>query len=268
MATITSPGAVLQSITRAGRNEPFELQTSRGQITGHSNALVSGTFPTLGTTQATVWNPGGLYVYPATAQVMKVSSTSASDTAAGTGARTVIFLGLDSSYNQIQETVTLGGQTAVNTVNSYLRVFHMYVVAVGSGLAAAGTIYVGTGTVTTGVPAVIYLNYLATSGSTAAIWTVPAGYTGYITGLQASSGNATANQYTNFGLFTRPSQGIAFDNNLQWLCSNGASVSLTFQYPIIVNAQCDIEIRAYSSAAAASVSANFQIVYILNDGTL
>jgi hypothetical protein len=261
-------GIVNQSISRVGVTEPFELQVSRGQITGHSTALVSGTLPTLGTTQATVWNPGGIYVYPSTAQVMVVASTSANDAAAGTGARTVVVQGLDANYNQIQETVTLNGQTGVNTTNSFLRVTHMYVATAGTGLAAAGTISVGTGTVTAGVPAVVYLNYLKQSGATSAIWTVPAGYTAYITAIQSSSGNATAGQWTNFGLFIASSQGAPLDSELQWICSNGGNALINFTYPISVPEKVDFEIRAISTAASTSVDANMQIVYIKNDGAL
>lgn len=261
-------GIVNQSISRVGVTEPFELQVARGQITGHSTVLVSGTFPTLGTSQATVWNRGGIYVYPATAQVMVVASSSANDAAAGTGARTVVIQGLDASYNQIEETVTLNGQTGVNTTNSFLRVTHMYVATAGSGLAAAGTISVGTGTVTAGVPAVVYLNYLAQSGATSAVWTVPAGYTAYINAIQASSGNATAGQWTNFGLFIASSQGGPLDSTLQWITSNGGNAQISIPYPIAVPEKIDFEIRAISTTASTSVDANMQIVYVKNDGAL
>jgi hypothetical protein len=268
MATITSSGVVQDSITRNGRSEPFELQVARNQITGHSAALISGTNAAVSTSQATVWGTGGLYVYPATAQVMKVSSSSTSDTSAGTGARTVVVQGLDASYNQIQETVTLNGQTEVNTVNSYLRVLHLYVATAGTGLAAAGTIYVGTGTVTTGVPAVVYLSYSELNGATSAIWTVPAGYTAYITSIQASSGNATAGQWTKFGLYASATPGAPLDSVLQWITSNGTECIINLPYPPAFVAQTDIEIRAISTVASTSVAANFQIVYVKNDGSL
>jgi hypothetical protein len=261
-------GIVNQSISRVGVTEPFELQVARGQITGHSVILVSGTLPTLSTTQATVWNPGGIYVYPASAQVMVVASTSANDAAAGTGAQTVVVQGLNANYNQIQETVTLNGQTGVNTTNSFLRVTHMYLATTGTGLAAAGTISVGTGTVTAGVPAVVYLNYLARSGATSAIWTVPAGYTAYINAIQASSGNATAGQWTNFGLFIASSQGGPLDSALQWITSNGGNAQISLPYPIAISEKIDFEIRAISTTASTSVDANMQIVYIKNDGAL
>jgi hypothetical protein len=259
-------GIVNQSISRVGVTEPFELQVSRGQITGHDVQFISGTGTSVGTSTTTLWSQNTVYSYLSTAAVMQISSSSASDTAAGTGARTVIIYGLDANYNEINETVTLNGQTAVNTTNSFLRVFHLAVVTAGSGEAAAGTIYAGTGTVTAGVPAVIYGVYTAGNGSTACIWTVPAGYTAYITNYSAGYGNAITAYGTAF-LAIRPF-GSVFDTASQVRVSNGSQGWITFNYPIPVEEKSDIEIRANSTTASANVVAEFQIIYIKNDGAL
>ena len=259
-------GIVCQSISRVGVTEPFELQVSRGQITGHLNVLVSGTGTSVGTSTTTLWSQNTIYTYLSTAAVMQISSSSANDAAAGTGARTVAIYGLDANYNQINETVTLNGQTAVNTTNSFLRVFHLAVVTAGSGEAAAGTIYAGTGTVTAGVPAVVYGVYTSGNGSTACIWTVPAGYTAYITNYSAGYGNAITAYGTAF-LAVRPF-GSVFDTASQVRVSNGSQGWITFNYPILVEEKSDIEIRANSTTASANVVAEFQIVYIKNDGAL
>ena len=115
-------GSVVSSITRMGQYEPFELQVARGQITMHSSVIIFGYNPDVDTSEESVWPDGGTVPHPTTASVLKVSSSSADDTALGTGARTVVIVGLDGSYNQVSETVTLDGQTEVNTVNSYLYV--------------------------------------------------------------------------------------------------------------------------------------------------
>ena len=56
------------------------------------------------------------------ATVLKVSSSSTADDEGSTGAETVELFGLDADYNEINETVTLDGQTAVNTTKEYLRI--------------------------------------------------------------------------------------------------------------------------------------------------
>ena len=114
----------------------------------------------------------------------------------------------------------------------------------------------------------VYLNYLARSGATSAIWTVPAGYTAYIAAIQSSSGNATAGQWTNFGLYIASSQGGPLDSTLQWICANGGNFQNKFEYPIQIPEKIDFEIRAISTTASTSVDANMQIVYIKNDGAL
>ena len=146
----------VSSVTQKGLFEPFGLQVSRGQIAFHTPVIVFGYNPDLDTSEESVWPNGGVVPHPTVASVLKISSTSADDAAAGTGAQTVFIGGVDSDYNVVSETVVLNGQTAVNTTNSYLYVNQFYVTRVGTSGANAGAINAGTGTVIAGVPAVLY----------------------------------------------------------------------------------------------------------------
>ena len=251
------------SATRQGAFEPFDLQVLRGQVDGHTAVFVSGYNTSVGTTYETIWSESTVYAYPASASVMEISSSSANDTAAGTGARTITIYGLDGNYNQINETVSLNGQTAVNTTNSFLRVLHLMVNTAGSGGAAAGTIYAGTGAVTTGKPANVYAAYTADGGATACIYTVPAGYTGYVFDFLVSSGITTANAFSSLGLYARPYGGV-FDNTIQGRCANGGSFTIPLNYPVAFSEKSDIEVRALSSTAGANVTANFSILLVKN----
>ena len=89
----------VSSISRIGTSEPFELQVSRGQIAYHKPLFKFGNNTTVGDSLETIWAEGGLYVYPPSASVMTVSSSSTADTSAGTGARTVAVSGLDADHN-------------------------------------------------------------------------------------------------------------------------------------------------------------------------
>ena len=252
------------SATRQGAYEPFELQVARGQVDGHKTLFKFGINGVVGTSVETVWAEGGTYAYPASATVMKISSSSADDAAAGTGARTVAIFGLDASYNEINETVTLDGQTAVNTTNSFLRIFRMYVVTAGSGATAAGTIYAGTGTVTSGVPATVYgMIALNANQTQMAFWTVPAGYTLYLTGVYYTSGNTNANAWTNFQLIQRPLGGVFRQQSSSRVAGNGDFV-LDLHTPIAFSEKTDIEVRAVASTASSNVSAEFEGIYIKN----
>jgi hypothetical protein len=197
---------------------------------------------------------------------LKISSSSANDAAAGTGARTVFVNGLDANYNEISETVTLNGQTSVNTVNSYLRFHYMEVRTAGSGGTAAGTIYAGVGTVTSGVPATIYgLITIGYNTSAASMWTVPAGYTAYVTSATWTSANTTANIIVTGAIFSRPLGGVF---NIESTCKMlaGNSFDRHFDTAIKFLEKTDIEMRAASSTAGSSVTGEFHVLYVKNDG--
>jgi hypothetical protein len=254
------------SITQSGRYEPFELQVARGQISWHKRLFQFGTNTAVGTGFSTLWPGGGtLYAYPSAATVLKISSANANDASAGTGARTVVVNGLDADYNEISETVILNGQTAVNTVNSYLRFHYMEVLTAGSGGTAAGILYAGVGTVTSGVPATIY-GYVSVgyNVSEQAFWTVPAGYTAYITSATWSSANTTANIAVTGSLNIRPLGGVfSVQSTCKMLAGN--SFDRHFDTAVQVLEKSDIEMRAASSTAGSSVTGEFHVIYIQND---
>lgn len=156
------------SQTQYGKNEDFDLQVARGQVQGHSTVNIYGYQPSIGTTFVPVWENATAYTYPASAITMYLSGSSG-DTAK------ITVVGLDSSYNAINEIVTLNGTTPVATTKQYLRVNSMFV-STGSATNPAGAVYLkdvgGT---------IIYAQINAGIGRTqAAIYTVPAGFTYYL----------------------------------------------------------------------------------------
>jgi len=255
------------SISQNGRFEPFFLQVARNQISWHKSVIVFGINDDIGTAAETIWPFGGVISYPAAAIAMKVSSSSLDDADLGTGARTVVINGLDSNYNEISETVTLNGQTAVNTTASFLRIQSAYVATAGSGLAAAGTIYIGTGTVTSGVPATIYGGIaLGANISQTASWTVPAGYTGYVLSGGVSTAGQAGGQHLVGNLVTRGTNGIPLASGVVTL-ENGSS-NFEFIVPIAVPEKTAIEAQAIGSAASNDASAYFEVLYIKNDASV
>jgi len=255
----------VSSVSRVGAYEPFELQVARGQISYHESFQVFGYNPDLDQTEESVWANGGTVPHPTAASVLKISSTSADDDGdpAGTGARTVLITGLDGNYNVVSETVTLNGQTEVNTTNSYLYVNGFTVTAVGSGDANAGTIYAGTGTVTAGVPAVVYDAIAAGyNNRTTAHYCVPAGYTAYITEGIFTAGQASGSTSVTGFLKQHGPDGILRVGAVSTL--NNGSVTYDFMYPYRLPEKNCIGASAIGSANNNSVSAFFNVVLITN----
>lgn len=235
------------------------IQLAKGLIYKHRSEYKFGYNGEVGETEETIWDAGGLYAYPPSASVMTVSSSSTDDAAAGTGARTITISGLNANFVDISETVTLNGQTAVSTTNSYLRVYRARVIATGSGEKNAGNISIGTGTVTAGVPANIYARISTGENQTLmAVFTVPAGYTAYIQQGTVSTGTEQANKFITARLKVRPF-GEAFQTKTVVTLSN-QYIAFDFGVALAITEKSDIEARAVSSSGTNAVAATFSLI--------
>jgi hypothetical protein len=259
----------ISSISRVGTTEPFELQVKRGQIGWHEAIFKFGFNPDVDDALETVWAQGGLYSYIETATVLKVSSSSTDDASAGTGARTITLFGLDANYAEVSETVTLNGQTAVNTTKTYIRINRMVVNTAGSGGQNAGVIYAGDGTVTSGVPAEKYATIAIGDNQTLmALWTVPADYTAYLLQKDITAATAQNNKYATIHLVARPF-GEVFQTKDKHVLDNGV-LHQTYTIPLKFTEKTDIEVRCIGDSASAdiAVSASLDIIYIRNGDSL
>lgn len=257
--------STVSSITRFGTYEPFELQVSRGQITNHSTVYKFGYSTLIDGTIYPVWNLAANRVYLTTAATMTVSSSSANDASpSGTGAHIVLLEGLDQNYNPISEQITLAGQTAVTTTKSYLRVIGVTVLDKGTNGGNVGTIYVGTGTVTAGVPAVVHeLVPIGFNKESSGVYTVPAGYTAYFQEGGLSGQDNGAGYVT--GRLVVSNQGSPFITTAVTVFTTG-QVSYDFKYPIAIPEKSDIEARAISSSGTNTLTSYFGFVLVKNDG--
>ena len=165
------------SVTRVGAYEPFELQVARGQIAGHTCLKFFGYTTALGSTaMGPLWEgltgSGGNYPYPASAVVMTLASSSASDTAVS-----ILIEGLGAGYVEQTEVVALNGTTNVNTTKTFLRINRMSTVL---GNAVGNVTAINSGTT--------YAKINAGVGDTQmSLYTVPAGHTFYQTNFEAGS---------------------------------------------------------------------------------
>lgn len=119
---------------------------SRGRVSGSVLFRANGEKTTAGAASGVLW-PNGTFAFPPAAGVqMQVVSTSANDTAAGTGARTVFISYLDANLAQLTETITMNGLVPVNTVATNIRFIQFVIVLTFGALkAAAGDISISNG---------------------------------------------------------------------------------------------------------------------------
>jgi len=235
------------------------INIARGLVRGASVIHKFGRNPSVGGAPETIWEQGGIYTYLTVASTVYVSGADAQDSVAGTGARTVTVQGLDASYNAIEETLTVDG--AVST-KSFLRVFRAFVASAGSLLTNKGDVLVSTGASGGGT----VLAKIATIGTgtvygqgqtNLALYTIPAGKTGYLTnwnvGVGAYNDAVTANLYTR-----EAGNGLIFRTRDVMDVPGGLHQRI-YQVPFALPEKTDIEVRAIASTGT-NMSSTFDII--------
>jgi hypothetical protein len=230
---------------------PYYLQVSRGLIAGHRRVFKFGYNGEIQNVEETVWDVGGLYAYPASAVTMTATSSSgATDEDVE-----VTIQGVDASYNELSETVTLDASGTATTTGSFLRVYRAFV---SSGTASAGNITIANGGTT-------YAYVSAADQQTLmALWTVPAGYTAYLFQLDTTAFTVQNNKVATIRMLTRELNSVFRTQNKFDLFEGSYHLDITCPQPI--PEKTDIEFRAIadSSNADLRVAASFDIIYIEN----
>lgn len=229
---------VIRSISQVGTSEPFELQVARGQIPGHSVRNIFGFNAAIGTTLITPWelaNTSQLPV-PGSALTFSLVSSSASDTSVS-----ILVSGVNADYVLTQEVVALNGTTPVNTTNTY-RFINDLITTSGNAV----------GNVTASNGGTVYAQITAGRGKNqCAAYMVPAGYSFYLTRIDAFSGTATgASKYVNFRNRTTGPDGRIF-NVAQ--TTFGSRMDIGRQLPFKVSEKTLLELQVSTNSTTADI---------------
>lgn len=187
----------------------FNQQVAMGKVPGVTGLSISGYRLSSGTGFLPAWEDG-TYVYFPSAQVVRVWSESASDTDVS-----VLISGLDANYVQQTETVVLtNGITGVLTTKEFLRINSIRLTRAPNNV---GLIHAGSSDKT------ITLAYIGTTTNNSAgrsqmtVYTVPAGYTFFLTQSNWYQGS---NQLATYRSWTRNPDGL---------------ISIVLNFPILDN---------------------------------
>jgi len=245
--TFTSPA---HSVTVQGAYEPFDLQTARGQVMGHSTVNIYGVNSGVTTTYIPLWETSAAYVYPVAATTMHIaSSVNTGDDLSGT---TVLIQGLDANYAPISETIALTGTTSVTTVKSYLRINSMQVV---TG-APTGIISLKDLTDTT-----LYARINAGSGRTQmSVYTVPAGYTFYLSRIDSyTSFNGSSADYCVYRNVSTTSTGVTSITQ-QAPFTNLYHAQRVMPRPFLEKTDIQLQIKTSANTAYVSIAAEGYLI--------
>lgn len=242
-----------------------DLAISRGHTLGYRTLYKFGYNPDVNGDEETVWEQGGNYPWLDSAVTMFVSSTSVNDTSGGSGANTILIQGLDENYVEIEETVTLNGQTQVTTQLSYLRIYRAFVTLAGSSGTSGGIIYVGSSGATGGVPnGTVYANLSIGNQTQIAAYTVPAGHTLYLDEINITAALSLANKRVNASFHTRDFGSNVFRTRFINVLQSSQLKQL-FKYPQEFAEKTDVEVRVSTNTSNNPIAASFQGVLIKND---
>ena len=220
----------------------FGINVQKGLIEDFSAIGQFGYNPSVSTSFATIWGGTGLYDYPTTATTaVATSSNSASDDGG-----TILITGLNASFNQISETITIGGSASTN---SFIRVFSARMLTATTGDANAGNI-----TITVDSKTVAYIN--AGYGSNlSAIYTVPANKRAWV--VSASVGMSKQKEI-EAKIMTKGINNGNVWNTVGYQTTFAVPLYRKFEIPILIDQKRDIEIRAKADATCA-VSGSFSL---------
>ena len=241
-------------------DEAWELNVSRDKVRGAFHVIKFGTNSDVDGSLETIWDAGGLYTYLTTAATVTVTSTDSDDSETGTGARTITVEGLDANYDLVSETLTVGGSAGTT---EFLRVFRAFVATSGSTGSNEGTISISSGATTLAQIRAVGSPTASGLGQTfMSLYTVPAGYTGYIFDWNVSTAKADGDVF----LLKRLANDGAWRAQ-DTIHTNSNDVERTYKFPLKIEEKADIEVRALSPTNNMKCAATFCILLVQNNDT-
>lgn len=209
---------------------------------------------------------GGVYQTPTTPTTLEAISASANDTSAGTGARVITVVGLNSSGEQVEEDITLSGLTATSaTSNSFIRVYKVFVKTSGTYATATAASHSGDITIRASGGGVIYATIDSTgfprASSQIACYTVPSGKTAFVKNI-----TITTSAPTNIMIFKRSAIGtiVAPFEPMRLLQEydnvDGIEYLFTTSPLGTFEEKTDFGFMAYTDSGTSKVSVDFDII--------
>jgi len=184
-----NPITVTGSVTTIGgsaQGKLWTMQVAQGLIAGHTLEKVTGYNPSTSAGDA-VWSGGTAYPWSSfvTAQTLYVKSSTNNAT---DRSMPILIDGLDANYVNQTEVVTLNAtdsRTAVTSTKQFLRIHNIYCNGTETNVGDITThVTSGTGTLVSKISS-------GRGSARAGVYTIPAGYTGYLFKGDASSTAAT-----------------------------------------------------------------------------
>ena len=240
----------------------FYTEVSKGLVPKHSLVHKFGHNLDIdtGSDPETIWSAGGLYVFPSSADTLKIISNDVDDNGTGTtGALTIKVQGLDANYDAIEEDFTLNGQTAVTGNKEFLRVYRAFVTSAGSSEYNEGVI-----TINNSNDSLTLASIPAEHGQTQmAVYTIPRNYKGYLTSFSGAMSKAIPSTAIILEMIFRENSVKKVKQNIAINTTGSTSFEKYFDCPLSIEEKTDVYIDAKEvSANNSGVFSSFSIILV------
>lgn len=188
---------------------------------------------------------------PTTGQTLYLVSTSASDDAAGTGARSVRIVYLDAAGNQQTTTVNTAGLTPVSLGTGFSFIQWMEVASLGSSETSVGSLSISS---TNGAATVATTFELIRAGGNRSLsgrYMVPTGFTAYVCQWGAAAINTTMDTRLRATVFADSGAlSTVYHFQDRVFLPSGVITDIMLYYPAL-SAGCVIKVSAIPGNAPA-----------------
>lgn len=239
--------------------------TALGSYAGVRKILLRGRNASITTSAETIYRSSNAYSRLSSAVAMEVVSSSADDAAAGTGARTVVVVGLDSNYEEVTQTATMNGATPVALSTNLLAVNDFYVATAGSGGVNAGTCQVRTVSGSTVQSTLAIDSPFGTGQAADFIYTIPSNHVGVLKCVRYSGATITGDltvfiqTISSDGVIKR----IGCDTSSLYVTGfNGAQGYIDFFSGIRIEEKTQIQAMVLASAGVGAVVAMGELLVL------
>ena len=227
----------------------YGLGVAKGQFDDITHIHKFGAVPAMSqNTTGTIWDINDT-TYPwssfDTAGTLSIPAVNASD-----NGKSIVLVGLDNDYLELTETVTVSSSGATTTTQSFKRIFRAYVT--NGSITNVGDIVVQKGGTT------VATIKAGKAQTLMAVYTVPAGKTGYILKGVATcqaGADATGDMFVRYFGQDSFRVGHTFE-----VSGTGGEYNYDFGVPIKIPAKSDIDVRCSVRSNNARVTAAFDII--------
>lgn len=240
-------------------NKDFLIEVSKGNIPKHSLLHIFGRNTNVGITSEDCTPMSATYVSPTTYRTVTVVSSSANDTAAGTGMRTLELTGVTASGIET-EIITLNGTTPVTSTKSYACIIESEGETWGSTLNNVGAITI-TATTDLSIQNIIPATF---NEAYSGVFMCPTGYKAYLLAWGCDAQNATNTTQVDAFLLKKNnfSGGWAQEDSIHLYLSGNSSREKTYHGGIYIQPMRYIKTQVISSVTGSDMSTTYQILLV------